>query len=119
MKKFILVLTVLILSLGFFGCDNGTNGNGVGPTFPVELRGTWEHTISGFTITINETTLIDEFSGRSWTLDKFNGIRFEVWDPNTHEGLFFDIELIAGQLEITSINSSLYDYWNGTYDKVP
>ena len=30
MKKFVLVLTVLILSLGFFGCDNGTNGGGSG-----------------------------------------------------------------------------------------
>ena len=65
-------MAVLILSLGFIGCPNPTDGDDpiVNPTvmWPIELVGTWEN--SGFTLGFVQGTSVtpSEF----W----FNGVHF-------------------------------------------
>ena len=80
MKKFALVLMVLILSLGFFGCSNGTNGNGGGSDKWSLLVGDWEWIEGGYNIDL-------QFE------DKEMGI---INHPRYHFFIDFDLPGISG-----------------------
>ena len=128
MKKFILILTVLVLSLGFFGCNNGTNGNGNGGgnyEFPVEVRGSWKRESTPVDIVelvIDKTTIESFFNmlGKYGIVD-YNGSNTygvrRIDDGGSNTLRTFNLEIVSGKL-ILSNSSSTSHFEENTYVQV-
>ena len=112
MKKiFVLGITVLILSLSFISCDNGTTGGGGGLQTPPGIRGTYIHS-SGDNFVITTSNVTFSRSASSFTRP-YKGIY-----TNTFHHFFEDSNVASFQMiiEIESPPSitSLHIVSNGT-----
>jgi hypothetical protein len=61
MKKILVILAVLILSVGFFACDNGGGNSSSHNNDAGDFAGTWTSTVMGQTATVT-------ISNTGWTI---------------------------------------------------